>query len=92
MRVEVWSVVTAFLIAASGGESGAPAEDAGAQAYRRLCADCHGTRSIVDHLRTRHDRRALDVFLDDLLTRHHPPPEDLRQPIIRYLIDLCDRA
>jgi mono/diheme cytochrome c family protein len=79
----------AILFAATrpGEEADAVTADAndGASAYEAHCADCHGREDILSWEEVEPDEEARRAWLDRLLERHYPPPEELRPLIIDHI-------
>jgi len=54
-------------------------------AFRARCGKCHEQRDIQNWGRQRRDANARQVWLDQFLRLHYPPPEAERALIISYI-------
>ena len=72
-----------LLLAAVGGP--ARAQDAGAEGYRRVCAECHANAGVVARRFASLAPEARRQRWEGFLARHHGGDAAQRAALIRYL-------
>jgi cytochrome c553 len=88
LRVHVLALAVATAAVPSGAR--AQDDDGGRADYDRACARCHADPAeLADVISSDPDEARAE--LDDLLSRHHPPADDVRGRIVDYLVDLARR-
>lgn len=87
--VVAFSAAAILFAATRPGEEAADAmtadADEGASAYAAHCAECHGREDILSWEEVEPEEEARRAWLDSLLERHYPPPEELRPLIIDHI-------
>lgn len=80
----VSSFILSVALAAASSTGPGHASD-GEAAFKARCGACHGPREIAYWGQQRPDAEARQVWLDQFLRRHYPPPDAERVTIISYI-------